>query len=102
LTDTLIDLNYAADCLEDVLDWDDGFTEADIEQRLVHFRETEVFKQLADMNRPMLSSDPAEFRRLANMNRIFAERAAARPNIELPRLREFAAEIQALIEEEYR
>jgi len=44
-------LNYAADGLEDVLTWDDGFTEADIER---------------------------------------------------PRLREFAAEIQALIEEEYR
>jgi hypothetical protein len=49
-----------------------------------------------------LSGDLAEFRRLANMNRMFAERTAARPDIELPRLRGFAAEIQALIQEEYR
>lgn len=36
------------------------------------------------------------------MNREFAESAEARPNIELPRLRGFAAEIQALVEQEYR
>jgi hypothetical protein len=102
LTNTLIDLNYVADGLGDVLNWDDGFTQADIERRLLRFRETEVFKQLAGMKRPVLSGDLAEFRRLANMNRMFAERTAARPDIELPRLRGFAAEIQALIQEEYR
>jgi hypothetical protein len=36
------------------------------------------------------------------LNREFAVSAEARPEIELPRLRQFAAEIQALIDEEYR
>ena len=51
---------------------------------------------------PLLSEDLADFRRLANLNREFAQSAYARPDIELPRLREFAAEIQALIDAEYR
>lgn len=41
-------------------------------------------------------------RRLANMYLEFAESANARPDIELPRLRNFAEEIQALIDKEYR
>jgi hypothetical protein len=102
LTNRLIDLNYARDGLEAVVNWDDGFTEADIEQRLTRFRETGAFERLAGMGRPLLSGDLAEFRRLANMNVEYARSTAARPDIELPRLRQFAAEIQALIDEEYR
>jgi hypothetical protein len=102
LTNRLIDLNYARDGLEAVVNWDDGFTEADIEQRLTRFRETGAFERLAGMGRPLLSGDLAEFRRLANMNVEYARSTAARPDIELPRLRQFAAEIQALIDDEYR
>lgn len=102
LTYELVDLNYAGEGVETVLSWDDGFTEADIEQRLTRFRETEVFRQLAVLKKPLLSSDLAEFRRLANMSIEYAENTAARPDIELPRLRQFAAEIQAMIDDEYR
>jgi hypothetical protein len=102
LTNRLIDLNYARDGLEAVVNWDDGFTEADIEQRLTRFRETGAFERLAGVDRPLLSGDLAEFRRLANMNVEYARSTAARPDIELPRLRQFAAEIQALIDDEYR
>jgi hypothetical protein len=102
LTFELIDLNYASAGLEAVWSWDDGFTEADIEQRLTRFRETEIFRQLAGLKRPLLSSDLAEFRRLANMSIEYAENTAPRPDIELPRLRQLAAEIQAMIDDEYR
>lgn len=102
LTKKLIDLNYPREGLDEVLSWDDGFTEADIEQRLTGFRETEAFGRLAGMQKPLLSSDLAEFRRLANMNVEYAENTWARPNLELPRLRQFAAEIQAMIDAEYR
>jgi len=102
LTHRLIDVNYPREGLEAVLNWDDGFTEADIEQRLTRFRGTVAFDRLAGMEKPLLSNDPAEFRRLANMNVEYAKSTAARPDIELPRLRQFAAEIQALIDEEYR
>lgn len=102
LTHQLIDLNYDPSGLEDVLAWDDSFTAEDIEQRLLHFRDTEVFRRLAALKKPVLSQDLAEFRRLANMNREFADNTDARPSIELPRLRRFAAEIQSMIDEEYR
>jgi len=36
------------------------------------------------------------------MNRDFAERTRPRPDSKLPRLRQFAAEIQSLIADEYR
>jgi len=101
LINKLVDMNYHPDGLEEIVTWDDGFTAADIEERLTRFRETELFRHLAEMRRPLLSQDLAEFRRLANMSREFAENAEARPDIELPRLRTFAAEIQALIDEEY-
>ena len=102
LTYELVDLNYAAEGLEAVWGWDDGFTEADIEQRLTRFRETEIFRKLAGLKRPLLSSDLAAFRRLANMSIEYADNTAARPDIELPRLRQFAEEIQAMIDDEYR
>lgn len=102
LANELIDRNYVAEGLEAISTWDDGFTEVDVEQRLTSFRETEAFQQLAGLKRPLLSSDLAAFRRLANMNVEFAENTAARTDIELPRLRQFAAEIQALIDDEYR
>jgi len=38
LVKQLIKLNYPPDGLEDVLDWNDGFTSADIERRLTRFR----------------------------------------------------------------
>ena len=102
LFNEIVDLNYQDEQLDDVLNWDDGFDAADIEERLTGFRETAVFKRLAALQVPLLSEDLADFRRLANLNREFAQSAYARPDIELPRLREFAAEIQALIDEEYR
>jgi len=102
LINELVDLNYDPDGLEEVDNWDDGFTAEDIEERLVRFRDTDPFKRLAAIGRPLLSQDMAEFRRLANLNREFAHSAEARPDIELPRLRGMAAEIQALIDEEYR
>jgi len=102
LINELIDLNYPPDELGETLDWKDGFTMADIERRLTQFRETELFKSLAGMGLPMLSNDLAPFRRLANIYRDFADGARPRPDLELPRLRQFAAEIQALINEEYR
>ena len=102
LTMSLVDLNYASEGLEHVMTWEDGFTESDIEERLTRYRETDTFMRLAELNKPLLSEDLAAFRRLANMHQEFAESADARPSIELPRLREFADEIQALIDEEYR
>jgi len=102
LTNQLVDLNYDAAGLDEFLSWDDGFTAAYIEERLTRFRETDLFRRLEEMKRPLLSQDLAEFRRLANVHRKFAESANARPDIELPRLRQFAAEIQALVNEEYR
>lgn len=98
----LIDLNYSSAGLEDYLQWNDGFTAADIERRLTRFRESDEFRQLAEQKRPLLSQNIAEFRRLANINRNFANSTRARPDIELPRLRRFAAEIQELIDKEYR
>lgn len=102
LVNTLIDLNYDHEGLDEILDWDDGFTAGDIEERLTRFRDTDLFKRLAEEKKPLLSQDLAEFRRLANLNLEYAQSTAARPDIELPRLREFAADIQALIDEEYR
>lgn len=102
LVNQLIDLNYPPEGLEEVSEWVDGFTSADIERRLTQFRETDSFRTLAGMEQSLLSDDLARFRRLANLNLDFAARARARPDIELPRLRQFAVEIQALIDEEYR
>ena len=98
----LIDLNYPPEGLEEVLEWDDGFTSADIERRFTRFRETDLFGNLAGMERSLLSHDLARFRRLANLNLDYADRVRPRPDIELPRLRQFAMEIQALIDKEYR
>jgi len=102
LTNKLVDLNYDDEELEEFLTWHDGFTASYIEERLTRFRETDLFERLEEKKRPLLSQDLTEFRRLANMYREFADSAAARPDTELPRLRQFAAEIQALINEEYR
>jgi hypothetical protein len=98
----LIDLNYDPDGLENILVWDEDFTTADIERRLTQFRELDVFKRLAAKEWPLLSQDLAKFRHLANINRDFADLVDSRIDFELPRLRQFAAEIQTLIDEEYR
>lgn len=102
LTIALVDLNYYDEDLSQVLDWDDPFTDAYIEERLTRFRDTALYQRLEETNRPLLSQDLAEYKRLANMHLEFAGSASARPDIELPRLRRFADEIQALIDEEYR
>jgi hypothetical protein len=102
LANGLIDFNYDPDVIGDALDWNDGFTSTYMEQRFTGFRETALFKHLAGLDWPLLSQDLAAFRHLANLNRDFAEDASARPDIELPRLRQFAVDIQALIDEEYR
>jgi len=102
LANALIDFNYDPDDIGGALDWNDGFTYAYIEQRLTGFRETALFSQLAGLEWPLLSQDLAAFRHLANLSVEFADAAEARPDIELPRLRKLAAEIQALIDEEYR
>ena len=98
----LVDLNYDRQGLDDVLEWWDGFTPEDIDRRLLEFRETKEFSNLASLGRSPLSENPEDFRRLANLNIEYAEDTNARPNIELPRLRRFAAEIQELIDTEYR
>ena len=102
LTNELVDRNYEDKNIDEVLFWDDGFTAADIEKRLTGYRETAIFERLDNLRRPLLSGNLAEYRRLANLNLEYAESVYARPDIELPRLRQFAAEIQALIDEEYR
>lgn len=102
LINQLIDLNYDPAGLEEVLIWDDNFPAEYIEERLTRYRDTDQYRRLAAMRKPVLSQDIAEFRRLANLNREFVVSVYARPDIELPRLREIAAEIQALIDEEYR
>ena len=102
LVSQLIDRNLDPEGLEDVVEWDDGFSSTDIERRLTQFRELEVFKSLAGKEWPLLSENLAEFRYLANINRDFAGLVRARINHELPRLRQLAAEIQTLIDEEYR
>ena len=102
LVSQLIDLNYDLNGLEDVVVWDEDFTSTDIERRLTHFRESDVFKSVAGMEWPLLSQDMAKFRYLANINRDFADLVRSRIDNELPRLRQFAAEIQTLIDEEYR
>lgn len=102
LCQQLIDRNYPPEGLREQLMWDDGFTTSDIERRMTGFRETALFTELADLGLALLSQDLAGFRRLANLSREYSESAWPRPEIELPRLRQFAAEIQALIKEEYR
>jgi len=102
LVSQLIDRNLDPEGLEDVVEWDDGFSSTDIERRLTQFRELEVFKSLAGKKWPLLSENLAEFRYLANINRDFARLVRSRINHELPRLRQFSAEIQTLIDEEYR
>lgn len=102
LTIKLVDLNYDDEELADFLAWDETFSVSYIEERLTRFRELDLFDRLHKLKRPLLSQDLADYRRLANMYREFAGSALARPDIELPRLRRFAAEIQAMIDEEYR
>ena len=102
LVSQLIDRNLDPEGLEDVVEWDDGFSSTDIERRLTQFRELEVFKSLAGKEWPLLSENLAEFRYLANINRDFADLVRSRTDNELPRLRQFAAEIQTLIDKEYR
>lgn len=98
----LMDRNYQPEGLREKLNWEDGFTEADIETRLTGFRETALFQDLAARDLPLLSSDLAAFRHLANLCRDYAEGVWPRPTIELVRLRELATEIRVLIDEEYR
>ena len=102
LVNRLVDQNYPLEGLYELLEWEDGFTEEYIEHRLTEFRETAAFRRLAKLERPLLSQDLAQFRQLANLNRDYAEAIRPRTEIELPRLREFAKEIQSLIDEEYR
>jgi hypothetical protein len=102
LVQELIDQNYPPDGLDEVFDLPDGVTEADIERRVSGFRETELYQRFAAFEKPLLSSDLAAFRRLANMSMKYVRNTAPRPDIELPRLRGFAAEIQAMIDDEYR
>lgn len=98
----LVDTNYDPDGLEDVLFWDDPFSADYIEQRLTRFRQMEQFQSISELGKPLLSEDPAAFRRLANLNREFADNVKWRPESELPRLRGFAHEIREMIAEEYR
>jgi len=98
----LVDLNYELPGLEEVITWPDGFTQEDIERRLTRFRESGVYERMASEGRPFLSSNIVDYQQLANMNLEYAGSAEARPEIELPRLRTLAAEILALIDEEYR
>jgi len=102
LVSQLIDLNYDPNGLEDVVVWPEDFDSTDIERRLTHFHESDVFKRLAGLEWPLLSQDVAKFRYLANINHDFSDLVRPRTNVELPRLRQFAAEIQTLIDEEYR
>lgn len=102
LTNKLVDQNYDDEELDGFLTWDDPFTTSYMEERLTRFRGTDLFKRLDAIQRPLMSQELAEYRRLANMYLEFAESANARPDIELPRLRNFAEEIQELIDKEYR
>lgn len=102
LANELIDQNYPPESHYELLLWEDGFTDADIERRLTRFRDTHAFAELAKLQRPLLSQDLARFRQLANLNMDYAEGIRPRTEIELPRLRQFAMEIQSLIDEEYR
>jgi hypothetical protein len=102
LMQQLVNLNYDPEGLEDTLFWVDGYTTDDIERRLTRFRDTDEFIRLNELQWPLMSEDLSLFQRLANINREFADNARARPRSELPRLREMAAEIQSLIEQEYR
>lgn len=101
LVSQLVDLNYEPEGLEDVVVWDDDFTAADIERRLTQFRDSGAFKNLAELEWPVLSRDLARFRYLANINRDFVDLVRPRTTTELPRLRQIAFEIQALIDQEY-
>lgn len=102
LINHLIDRNYPPEGLKGVSEWEDGITSAEFERQLTNFRQTDAFRTLAGMARPLLSHDLAQFHLLANLNLDFAAGARPRPDIELPRLRQYAAEIQKLIDEEYR
>lgn len=98
----VVDRNYDIEGLEEITDWEDGITGTDIDRFFESFRETDVFRQMAALERPLLSRDPVEIKRLANMHLQYSGDAEARPDIEFPRLRGFAEEILALIDEEYR
>jgi hypothetical protein len=102
LANELIDQNYPPEGLYELPFWEDGFTDAEIERWLTTIRETDAFTELANLQRPLLSQDLARFRQLGNLNRDYAETIQSRTDIELPRLREFAREIQSLIIKEYR
>lgn len=102
LVASLVDLNYDEEELDDLLDWDDSFSEANFESRQVNFRNSPVYARISAENRPLLSDEQVAFRRLGNLSHEYADNTEARPSIELPRLRQFAAEIQAMIEKEYR
>ena len=59
LVNELIDQNYPLDGLYELLLCEDGVTDSDIERRLTKFRETELFKELKNMNRSLRSQDSA-------------------------------------------
>lgn len=104
LVSSLVDANFDPDAegMNDLNDWPDGYTLADVERRLTTFRETETFARLASSGRSLLSRDPARFGYLANLSLDYSLITRPRFEIELPRLRMYAEEIQSLIDEEYR
>ena len=98
----VVDRNYDLGESEDDLEWIDGYSDEYVDDRLKSYRDTPLYQRLANERRPLLSDDLAEIRRLANRSLSFANGTKPRPDIELPRLRQFGAEIQAMIEAEYR
>ncbi|MEZ5437696.1 MAG: hypothetical protein R3F12_04995 [Lysobacteraceae bacterium] len=102
LVQSLVDQNYDKADLYDEIDLTDDLPDSVIEQRTRAFHDTEAYHRLAAFRKPLLSTDLAAFRQLANMSRRYAVITRPRPNIELPRLRSYAAEIQQMIDDEYR
>ena len=99
LRNRIIDSNYEDEDLEAVDEWISSLDLADTGSRFVTFRDTAVFKQLHSRQLELLTNDIRGLRQLANQ--MSEMKFHARVDSELPRLRELAAEVLALIQSEF-
>jgi len=100
IADRIVNQNYPEN--DEINAWMDQIDDDDDMNPTLAFRDTDLFARMKARNLPLLTDDINQVRRLVNVALTARSDLDARIDTELPRLRDWADEIIAIIQTEYR
>jgi len=100
IADRIVNQNYPEN--DEINAWMDQIDDDDDINPTLAFRDTDLFARMKARNLPLLTDDINQVRRLVNVALTARSDLDARIDTELPRLRDWADEIIAIIQTEYR